>query len=109
MINNILTIISPSQLYDNGVLYSSETSDSDYISLSIKYPKNGITITEVSGIDYTLIYKIYPSGMTPVPSDANINNTNLFNKIVITKIDYNIKATFIFYIYIGVYTYNIVH
>jgi hypothetical protein len=105
IINNILTIISPSQLYNNGELYSLETSDSDYISLSIKYPKNGITITEVSGIDYTLIYKIYPSGMTPVPSDAIINNTNLFNKIVITKIGYNIKATFIFYIYIGVYTY----
>jgi hypothetical protein len=106
IINNILTIISPSQLYNNGELYSLETSDSDYISLSIKYPANGITITEVSGENYILIYKIYPSELTPVPSDASINNTNLFNKIVITKIGYNIKATFIFYIYIGIYTYS---
>ena len=106
IINNILTIIPSEQLYDNTELYRNEISESDYIKLIIKYPINGIIISKISAINYTLIYKIYPSSLTSEPSNSDINNTNLFNKIVINKIGYDIKATFIFYIYMGIYTYS---
>ena len=106
IINNILSIITTEQLYPNTNLYTNTPKSTAIFNVNIRYPKTGITITYISDLDYTIMYKIYPSGLTSEPSNSDVNNPNLFNKIVINKtISTNIKTTFIFYIYIGVYTY----
>ena len=113
IINNIIPIISENVFYNNPTNYSvlqviNENNPQINVNVYIKYPVNGITIINISdtlNILNTLIFKIYPSEMTNEP--LNINDTNIFNKIVINKIaNQNIKATFIFYIYIGTYTYS---
>ena len=103
IINNILPLVPASVLYYNINLYKSLTltDDNATTEVTIRYPANGIIIDKISGLNNTLIFRIYPDGLnatvTAAIIAANINNTSLFNKIAINET--------IFYIYIGTYTF----
>ena len=111
IINNILPLVSANILYYDSDLYTTITKKNytATIELIIRYPANGITIDLISDLNNTLIFRIYQSGLNASVinsiNTADINNTLLFNKIIINKTISDIKATFIFYIYIGTYTY----
>ena len=113
IINNILPlgpIAIEDSIYYNNILYNNVTYNATSDSyVTIRYPINGIVIAKISESNNILIFKVYQSGLNEINTnaiiDADINNTSLFNKIAINKTIKNIKVTFIFYIYIGIYTY----
>jgi hypothetical protein len=111
IINNIIPIVN--LLYYESSFYNVRFNFNDVnnynvsINYSIRYPKNGINIQYISGIDNIIKYIIYPSQFQSPPSSDNIDISPLFNKIVINETIFdNSKATFIFYIYIDTYIYS---
>jgi hypothetical protein len=75
------------------------------IETSLIYPKNVFNIIPIERIDNILSFIIYPLSLSTPPS---ILNTNLFNKIINTKIinNFTVKYQFYIYIYDYIYMYN---